>query len=206
MANIRVNSVLELYDLFIIDNLKKKHNFERFIYAPPERDTGFRRAIETYGDKFFPIIFVFRDEPPYPADYNYSPAKYLERYLFETGNNKYVNVLNLFIKYNINFYSKNMYDMNKFALEFYKFQKDRYVEYDFTSLGLDFKQKFEVIFDNLSSMNTISEMFEIGLFFRYTYSITLFVPVFDLSSSVEVESIYVTLYDQDNNKIEEVGR
>lgn len=194
------NTPLEIYDTYIIDELKKKHDKItnlKWFYGPPSREIGFKLAQDKLAvKKLLPIIFVFRDTPANKTDADTSVMKYARSQQIE--NDRTINVINVKLTYQIDLLSTNMFDMNKFNLEFFNFQKNRNVEFDFSELGLDFKNQYEVMFEEIEAENSIDEMFEIGRYYRYTYRISLMLPLFELSEAITCNKVIMSVYNDGN--------
>ena len=190
-----IRTPLELYDLLILQQIQNKHpgvTNAHFLFAPPERDSGFRLAAEKWDKTLFPIFFVFRDEPAIISDQDTSAAKYLVK--FNIGDGQSTSVINCWLKYQVDFYSNSMFDLNMMNTEYFKFMKSRFVEMDFNQYGIDWVNKFEIIFDGIEGMNSIEEMYSIGRYFRYTYRIRMLAPLFDVNAEVTAEHLKLSLY------------
>lgn len=201
---IRINTILELYDLYILEEIKKKHYFDKlknYLYAPPEKETGWRLLKEnlaktkTLEDSIMPALFIFRYNPPIPADENYSPSKYA--FVHEN-----LRIVDVYLEYTISFYSDNMYDMNEFVMTYYEFQRDRKVYFDFTEYGLEYKQYVEVMFEDLSYSNTIEQMYDVGLYFRYDYTFKILCPLFIIKQPIYIDRIVLSIYNNETFVVE----
>ena len=195
-----ISTPLELYDLQILSQIQAKHpsvTNAKFLFAPPERETGWRMAEEKFGKQLFPIFFIFRNEPVIPSDTDTSAAKYLVN--FNTSDTQSTGAINGWIKYQVDFYSNNMFDMNKVNVEYFKFLRTRSVDFDFTDYGVPWSDNFEVLFDGIDGMNSIEEMFSIGRYYRYTYKIRVLVPIFDVNTEVSADQLVFSLYG--NNQL-----
>ena len=196
----QIKTVLELYDLQILNQIRLKHpgvTNANFLFAPPERETGWRMAEEKFGKQLFPIFFVFRGEPAIPSDADTSAAKYLVN--FNTSDTQSTTAINAWVKYQIDFYSNSMFDMNVMNVEFFKFLKERSVEMDFTDYGVPWSDNFEILFEGIDGMNSIEEMFSIGRYYRYTYKIRVLAPIFDVNTEVSADKLIFSLYG--NNQL-----
>jgi hypothetical protein len=193
----KIQTPLDLYDVYVVSELQKKHTAitnANWLYAPASTDVGFRYAETVFGkNKFFPIYFVFRHEPANKTEDITAPAKFNVKFL--VGDNKRnINVINTKLSYQIDFYSNNMYDINNFNMDYFRFQRERFLEFDFSEVSLNFKNKFEVQFEEVEANHTIEEQFTVGRYFRYTYKINLIVPLFDITPGIEIDRVILGVY------------
>lgn len=198
-----IETPIDLYDILILQQIKLKHtslDSTRFIFAPPTVEQGFRLAKTKFGQKIFPLLFVYRDTPAKPADEHFSPAKYAKSYYLDDDGVKgrKISVVNSYLNYKIAFYSNNMYDMNKFNMDFFRFQKNRMVEFDYSYLDINEKNTQEVMFESIEGENTIDRMNEIGLYFNWNYGIKIFVPLFDISNVNIATDIVLEVYERED--------
>jgi hypothetical protein len=195
----KVETPLELYDYYVVNELKKKHNSfnANWIFAPAQQEIGFRYAAEAFGkNKIFPIFFVFRGEPAKSHE-NTSAAKYAV--MFNLDDKRAISTISTMITYQIDFYSNTMFDMNKFNLDFFRFQKSRFIEFDFSDIGVNYKNQHETMFEDIEANHTTEDMFNVGRYFHYVYRINLVVPLFDVSVEVPIDKITIGVYTQTLN-------
>jgi hypothetical protein len=202
---LRIKTCLELYDLYVFDNIKKliseKIDECKYIYAPDTKDIGFRYLQQRYGtQRIFPSVFVFRDSPPSIADEEYSSVKYAIEFSEASSKLSFRNV-NIYLDYNVSFVSDDVYDMNAFAIWYYNFRSYRKIRIDFNELGIDFKNDFEVFLDNLEFENTIDNMFEEGLYFKYYFTFSVLFPLFDVKEEITYDKVVLSLYNKDELKV-----
>jgi hypothetical protein len=194
---LKITNVLDLYDLYITSQIKEKHasvENAHFIYAPPEREIGFRYASEKFGKNLiFPIFFIFRSTPAKRYEKTSAVAYNLNLNL---DGKRGFQAISVQIQYQVDFFSNSMYDLNKVNVEYFKFNRDPHINFDFSDISVNFKNQFPVNFEgDMEANHTIDEMFTIGRFFRYSYRINLTVPIFDVSTEVPLEKIKFTIFD-----------
>ena len=142
-----IQTPLEIYDMMVKDEIKKKHpgiQEANFLFAPPERENGFRIAEEKFGKTLFPIYFIFRNEPAVPTETDTSVSKFLLK-IANSDNETSVDTINCFLHYQVDFYSNSMFDMNLMNYEYFKFMRSRFLEFDFEPYGIDFKNKLFLV-------------------------------------------------------------
>lgn len=200
-----IDNALTLYDNTIIKPLREL----RFVSVPNARwifgpsDIALRLAKDAYGEEIFPLYSVFRSDPSIEAD-NHSLPNY--RKYISINNNQEIHPLLVNLVYQVDFWSRDMYEMNKSNIDWFNFKKDRLLPFDFTKLGLtqltgDYTA--HVRFDDPVSDGTLSEMYDVGRYFRYTYTVILETLIFDILEAVEFKTLCFGVYSpnvSDNNK------
>jgi hypothetical protein len=205
-----INTSLEIYDSRVITALKQRFYSvpePNWNYAPP--DLAFRMAYDKFGDDIIPLYNVFRIDVPQLADERYSLGGFTIPITTE-DKTKSIEMIKVFLKYQIDFFSNSMYDMNMSIMDFFRFKKNRQLVFNFDDIGLageDYPS--EVIFEDPEDQSGINDdkVYQIGRYFRYTYILTLDAVLFDISTEVQTEQIVFDLYTNNNlptSKVDEV--
>jgi hypothetical protein len=192
----KINTTLELYDFYIVSEIQKKHQAfnANWMFAPPMKEIGFRYAQDTFGKhKMFPLYFIFRNDPAVETKDNTSKVLYNLRNTLDEG--RTLNIITVYLQYQVDFYSNNMFEMNMMNVDYFKFKRGPFVEFDFSEVSVNYKNTHEVIFENIESNHVIEEMFEQGRYFHYIYRFNLMVPIFDVNIEVPVDKIVLGVYN-----------
>ena len=196
----KIETALDLYDLYVTEQISKKLKLvdtAKFINCPT--DLVFRFAKEKLKtDEIFPLYSIFRNDPFIESDIS-SVATYRKDYILD--NTKSINYINGTISYQIDFYSNSMIDMNKANIDYYNFRKDAWLEFDFTNLGIDCKFTPEVQFTPIEANNNITDMFQTGRYFRYTFGINLYVMVFNINKEVQFDKFIFSIYEKNYSNL-----
>lgn len=193
-----ITNCLDLYDLFVITELQKRFTAVadcKWLYAPS--DLAIRIGKEKFDEHLFPMYSVFRSEPAVKTEEG-SLANYRNRYTLADDTSMFF--LNVTLEYQIDFWSKKMHEINKSNIDYYKFQTNRILEFDFSDVGLDeYSEPFqaEILFEEPAANHSIDDMFNTGRYFRYTYTITMNAILFDVNTEVPFTQIVLGLYEED---------
>jgi len=196
---------IEIYDFYVLQALEKKLNLvpdARFLYSPPE--LSIRLAYEQFGEIIFPLYSVFRSDP---ADKVSEGSYSTYRVPYMLSEEKSINQIMIGLKYDINFWAKNMFDMNKANKNYLNFQKDKTLKFNFSEIGLpelSDDMEVEIHLDKITSNHGIEKMFDIGRYFRWTYSLEIIGLEFDINKEVRFNKVIYGLYSENlNNEIME---
>ncbi len=203
-----INTALEIYDSKIITMLKQRFASVPNVmwnYSPP--DLAFVKASEKYGDEFLPLYSAFRIDVPQIADERSSLGNFTIPMRTSTKT-KTIEYFKVFLRYQLDFYSLALYDMNLSIMDFYRFKKNRMITFDFSDIGLpgdDFNS--EVIFEDPEEASNINDdkEYEIGRYYRYTYGFTLEAVLFDITTEVETEQIVFDMYSPTKDVVTKVA-
>lgn len=192
-----INTSLEIADSQIITKLKERFASiptANWNFAPP--DLAFRFAADKFGDTILPLYNVFRIGAPQNADERYNIGGFTLPY--RVGRDTTLNVFKSFIKYQVDFYTNSLYDINQSVMDFYRFKKQRELTFSFDDFGLPGETyPSQVFFEDPEDASGIDDdkLYSEGRYFRYTYVITLDFPLFDINKEVVAESIVIDMYE-----------
>jgi hypothetical protein len=203
MDEIKLKNALDVYDLFVVQELKKKFPSvdidNRWVYIPADLSLSY--ASEKFGQKLFPMYSVFRSTPPvknvagslaaFRNAYNLSPDKSIYQLLVD-------------LTYHIEFWSRSMFDMNQSVMDWYRFEKDATLSFDFSKIGLpELNEKMPTILtmESPADNSSISDIYNIGRYYRYTYSFTMTCLIFDVICEIPLKEIVLGLYDMTPDEV-----
>ncbi|MGA2434107.1 MAG: hypothetical protein ABSG25_02355 [Bryobacteraceae bacterium] len=178
-------TVLDLYDVKMIQELKKRFYSvptEHFILIPS--DLALSYASEKFGQALFPMYSIFRPGPPvknsvaslaaYRQSYNLTPEKSIYQLLVD-------------LTYQVDFWSRDMFEMNKSVLDWFRFEKNPHLSFSFAEVGLpEFQQPLDTVLkmDEPQDNSAIDDIYNIGRYYRYTYTFTMTCLIFDIIKEI----------------------
>ncbi|MGE5863222.1 MAG: hypothetical protein ACM31H_05565 [Nitrososphaerales archaeon] len=200
-----IKTCLELYDFSLISELKKKFVSvlnTKWVFAPP--DLHFRNAKEELGRDIFPMFGIWRPDPPLRFSQITDVSNYRnELPLSDEFVMEYINKL---LTYQIDFYSTSMYDMNQMIMDTFKWEREPYLEFDFTELNLNLTEPFKLLItleEPTSNDDAVREMYEKGRYFRYTIIFHMLALLFEVKEAFVLETIeFQTIYDNTIHTLE----
>ena len=203
MANVhKIDDCLALYDLYVVEELKKKHTAvagAKWLFAPAD-EIGFRLAKQVYKEqKMFPIYFVYRNAPAVIASGVSSFSAFTQNIYMEDneGGMNNTKAIMVYLKYQVDFYSNYMFDMNKFNTDYFKFHRAKTISFDFSEVGLKYQNQQEVLFEDIEENNNLDEEFQTGRYFHYIYRFNLLVPLFDdIHVELPLDKFVISLYNE----------
>lgn len=199
------HNALDFYDQTVVKKLQSKFNTvkdTKWIVAPS--DLAIRLAKEQYGtDRIFPLYSVFRIQPPLPVE-STSLVNYRNEFLI--NNNQSIKQLMVGLEYQLDFWSKRMFDMNMSVIDYYKFKVDSTFIYDdFEDLGInELVESYQtpVFLDDPEDNSSIDDIYNTGRYFRYTYVFRIWGFIFDIIDKIELKEFVLGVYhteDDPNN-------
>jgi hypothetical protein len=200
---VSITNTLTLYDIYVMEALKTKFTSvdveNKWVYIPA--DLALSYASEKFGQALFPMYTVFRAGPPiknlhaslasFRNDYNLSGNTSMQQLLVD-------------VVYNIDFWSRDMLDMNESVLDYFDFAKDNYLPFDFTKVGLtELTENMEcpIKLEDPVDNSAIDDIYNIGRYFRYTYSFKMTALIFDIVDEIELKELVLGLYQNDITEI-----
>ena len=190
-----VDNCVDFYDLMITNIIQEKFNNSfmnpKFQYGPSQY--AFSAAKENWGDKIFPLYNIFRNDPPQAtSDYTSYANQFYE---YRINDNEFINHLLLDFVFDIDFFSDNMFDMNKSLIDYYKFKSNVGLKINLNDIGISTDYEFEARLDPPEANHNIDQMLESGLFFRYTYKMTCKLLILTKIQPIKITKINFSLVD-----------
>jgi len=204
-----VTNCLDLYDIKITEELQKKFTGienTNWQYFPTDLETIFTKAKSNLGDSIFPLYNVFRLGVADRQEGITSIQNYRRDYIL--SDEKSINYLNCTLRYQIDFFSSKMKYMNLSNIDWYKFQTDAELEFDFQNVGLDLgvdangnqcKYSVQTIFEDIADNSDLGGIFNLGRFYRYTYTILCEVLIFNIVDNFTYDTIVFNIYNENEN-------
>jgi len=197
-----ITNVLDFYDQSVLGELKKHFTSvqnTKWLITPS--DIAFPMSKKEFGQVIFPLYTVWRTGPANKTPTGSLAAMSVD---FKLGNGQAINFLNVGLKYQIDFYSRSMYEVNLSNSDHLKFQCNSKLYFDLTQVGVRNQPLYEVPVKHFDSVDnsSFSDYFNVGRYFRYIDAI-----YFDLIEGVVCKEIIFGLYNVekiDSNKLGEI--
>lgn len=200
---VTIRNCLDLYDTTIIDALKTKFVTvdvgNRWVICPA--DLNLHYSVEKFDQRLFPMYSVFRTLPPIKNEAG-SRAAYRDDYnLDETMSMKQILID---LNYQVDFWSRSMFEVNQSVIDWFRFTKDPQLTFDFREVGitqLTENMECPIVFEDPQDVSAIDDIYNIGRYFRYSYSFKMTALLFDLVEEVKLDKIVLGLYQDDDEEI-----